>query len=63
LVATDKGGVIELIAHILAHVLLVGVVILLVVSHVVDVVVGIRGVVLVALAGVLELVDLECLLD
>jgi hypothetical protein len=66
LVATDKGGVVELITHVLrvlAECLVVWVVILLVVAHVVDVVVGIWSVVLVALTGVFEFSDFEGLLD
>ncbi len=66
LVAADKRGVIELITHVLwvlAEGLVVGVVVFLVVAHVVDVVVGIRGVVFIALAGVFELSYLERLLD
>ena len=66
LVAADKRGVVELITHVLrvlAEGLVVWVVVLLVVAHVVDVVVGIWSVVLVSLTGVFEFSDLEGLLD
>lgn len=63
LVTTDEGGVVELVAHVLVHVLGVRVVILLVVAHVVHVVVRVGGVVLVALAGVFEFANFERLLD
>lgn len=63
LVASGKGGVVELVAGVLGQVLRVGVVVVLVVAQAVHVVVRVGGVVLISLAGVFELLDFEGLLD